>query len=134
MCIMRTTDRLAEALQFISTYEPEAFQRHRDSIKAANLLSKYNLPLGVYELMAAKQDGCCYICKRKPGKRGLSVDHCHHSGRVRRLLCTRCNTALGALEDAKLLPLLQQYIEEHKHLRTLDAAPKGNRVRARRRA
>lgn len=43
----------------------------------------------------------CKICG--PGNwseiKALSVDHCHASGRVRGLLCSSCNTALGLLGD-----------------------------------
>jgi hypothetical protein len=29
----------------------------------------------------------------------FAVDHCHTSGKIRGLLCTNCNTAIGLLKD-----------------------------------
>lgn len=51
-----------------------------------------------YELV--RQEGRCAICGRdlKPG-RGTHVDHCHRTGAVRGLLCSKCNPALGLFED-----------------------------------
>jgi hypothetical protein len=47
-----------------------------------------------------KQDGKCAICGEEPRtQRGLHVDHCHGSGKVRGLLCHGCNTALGSFKD-----------------------------------
>jgi hypothetical protein len=50
--------------------------------------------------MAAAQGGVCAICKRlpPPGK-PLSIDHDHATGKVRGLLCTRCNLMLGKVES-----------------------------------
>lgn len=47
------------------------------------------------ELMLA-QDGRCACCDQKTA---LHVDHCHSTGRVRGLLCSNCNTAIGLLGD-----------------------------------
>lgn len=50
-----------------------------------------------YESMYHKQDGRCGICKKSTR---LSIDHDHKTGRVRGLLCTSCNTAIGKLGDS----------------------------------
>ena len=49
--------------------------------------------------MATQQDACA-ICRRRcaTGRR-LAVDHDHTTGRVRGLLCFRCNTSLARYEE-----------------------------------
>ncbi len=50
--------------------------------------------------MLAEQDGGCAICGRPPRNDiALHVDHEHGTGRIRGLLCFRCNNALGDFED-----------------------------------
>jgi hypothetical protein len=67
-------------------------------------LKKYGLTWADYESMLAAQDGKCAICN-EPGSGGrgiqrlLAIDHCHATGRVRGLLCHRCNGALGMVRD-----------------------------------
>ena len=51
-----------------------------------------------YKEMLEYQDGLCAICETKTKYR-LCVDHCHTTGRIRGLLCRRCNSALGMLGD-----------------------------------
>ncbi len=47
-----------------------------------------------YERLLSEQDGHCALCPTKPKTRRLHVDHDHATGRVRGLLCYRCNRAL----------------------------------------
>lgn len=61
----------------------------------------YGLEPSDFSDLLAKQNGVCAICGGQPngpGKR-LHVDHCHTSKAVRGLLCAKCNTALGLLDD-----------------------------------
>lgn len=80
-------------------------------------LRKYGLTPEDYDRMCAAQDGACAVCKKpetvtsRAGRtKKLAVDHCHITGRVRGLLCTRCNKALGCLGDGALLLAAHQYL------------------------
>lgn len=66
---------------------------------------KYGLRPGDYEVMLSAQGGGCAICKRTENFDGrrFAVDHCHRTGRVRGLLCTKCNVAVGLLGDSPAL-------------------------------
>src|SRR5712691_9437778 len=65
----------------------------------ARRLKHFGMSLLEYELRLAQQNGACAICKKTPKRRLLCIDHCHVTGKVRGLLCTRCNAALGSFED-----------------------------------
>jgi len=51
-----------------------------------------------YNAMWAAQDGLCAICRLECSK-SLAVDHDHKTGKIRGLLCKKCNMALGLLKD-----------------------------------
>lgn len=63
------------------------------------LARRYGITLEQYELMLEHQGSRCAICGLPHEEsRPLAVDHCHATGRVRGLLCTGCNVALGYFE------------------------------------
>jgi Recombination endonuclease VII len=74
-----------------------------------------------YLEMFEQQKGVCAVCgypetsKTKSGKiKRLAVDHCHATGKVRGLLCHRCNISIGMLrEDVELLYKVINYIKLH---------------------
>lgn len=65
-----------------------------------------------YKALLESQGGVCAICKRADRCRfALGVDHCHRTGRIRGLLCTLCNSAIGKLDDdPALLEAARQYL------------------------
>lgn len=75
-------------------------------------LKAYGLTKEDYAVLLHWQGGVCAGCKRKPRRsQRLSVDHDHRTGKVRGLLCGRCNTLIGYLhEDDDLLAALAQYL------------------------
>ena len=54
---------------------------------------KYGITIYQFNRMVEEQDGRCKICWHVPTK--FQIDHCHKTGRVRGLLCWRCNRGLG---------------------------------------
>lgn len=82
--------------------DPELLAEAKRKNKAYFLASQYGLSPEQYASMLKKSKGRCDICRREPDGRWktLYVDHCHQTGRVRGLLCYRCNR--------KLLPLLEE--------------------------
>ncbi len=73
-----------------------------------------------YRKMLLDQQGLCAICgnperRKRNGKiTRLQVDHNHSTGKVRGLLCSACNTALGLLGESVericgMIEYLRQY-------------------------
>ena len=56
------------------------------------------LTIARYEEMLAAQGGGCAICGEE-AEGSLHVDHDHVTGKVRGLLCVRCNNALGQFQE-----------------------------------
>jgi hypothetical protein len=67
-----------------------------------------------YEAMLAAQGGGCAICGNPPKTRRLDVDHDHRTGKVRGLLCHRCNRALPSWVDEAWLAKAGQYLYNFK--------------------
>lgn len=64
--------------------------------------SKYGMTVEEYDILSEKQGGVCAICgKPEPDQKRsrLCIDHDHETGKVRGLLCSQCNFALGNFND-----------------------------------
>jgi hypothetical protein len=63
-------------------------------------LGKFGLTLDSYHALLEKQGDKCACCGTSyHGGRQFNVDHDHETGKVRGLLCNRCNLGLGYLDD-----------------------------------
>lgn len=81
-----------------------------------HLKRKYGITIERYNEMVVNQNGMCEICRKTPEqiKRKLDVDHNHSNGKVRALLCPRCNCALGHVnDDIELLQKMIDYIKKY---------------------
>jgi hypothetical protein len=71
------------------TYEEQRVSRIRS----------YGITVEDYNRMLEEQNGGCYICGKEDNNRALSIDHDHSTGKVRGLLCSNHNRALGLMGD-----------------------------------
>jgi Recombination endonuclease VII len=63
---------------------------------------EYGVDPDTYDRMLSEQGGVCALCKKPEtmkNRKNLCVDHDHQTGKVRGLLCQRCNQGLGWLGD-----------------------------------
>lgn len=69
------------------------------------LKKSYNLTIEEWQQMFEQQQGQCFICGKHQSelKQKLRVDHSHQTGIVRGLLCDKCNTGIGLLQEDKLI-------------------------------
>ena len=72
------------------------------------LKKSYGMTVNEYQEVHDSQSGKCAIC-------GLSdklfVDHCHKTGAIRGLLCNKCNSGMGFLnDDPNLLKKAYEYL------------------------
>jgi hypothetical protein len=93
-----------------------------DKTKNYRLQKNYGISMEEYNKMRERQGYKCAVCavheedlpkaNNQHGSKSLVVDHCHVTGSVRQLLCNRCNTVLGLIEEnTELLDYLEGYIE-----------------------
>ena len=77
----------------------------------------FGLNPGQYAEMLEEQDYKCAVCGRteQENNKRLAVDHCHKTGKIRKLLCHKCNCALGMVDDNKdTLSSLISYLMENE--------------------
>jgi hypothetical protein len=82
------------------------FRRHNPTKYRAYMLKrKYKLTMEQYQEMLEAQNSGCAICGTLQSEldRTLAVDHDHLTGKIRGLLCSLCNSAIGSLKDSPKL-------------------------------
>jgi Autographiviridae endonuclease VII len=102
-----------------NNYAAEWRAKNPERQHATEIKRNYGLLPSDYEALLVKQEYRCKICRKlhNPSlKRGrLYVDHCHATGKVRGLLCSACNSAIGYFEDdVVLLQKAIAYLEKNK--------------------
>lgn len=67
-----------------------------------------------YESMLERQGGVCAICMAPHDEVRMCVDHCHDTGRVRGLLCSGCNSAIGLFKESEsAMASAIEYLRSH---------------------
>lgn len=96
----------------LSTYKVRKVWECLPCTRIASIVSRYEVTRD--EAVALSLIEQCQSCGgQSVDLRGLHVDHDHSTGRVRGVLCDRCNKALGLLDDdSDKIVALAAYIKE----------------------
>lgn len=96
--------------------------KDRNLIYLSSAERKYKISREWYETQLTRQNGLCAICGQPETTKNarnpnlivrLSIDHNHKTGQIRKLLCHKCNVALGAFrEDINILKNATAYLQE----------------------
>jgi hypothetical protein len=86
-------------------------QRHGrpERKKRWQIKSRYGLTEAEVAAMYDRQAGKCAICRGEMKRQ--CIDHSHMTGKVRGLLCHRCNIALPYVEDRGFCRAATAYLE-----------------------
>jgi hypothetical protein len=79
------------------------------------IYSLYKLTSGQWQALYDKQLGCCAICGTSQDDLGytLEIDYDHVLGKVRGLLCKKCNLGIGMFgEDVENISKAIRYLEK----------------------
>lgn len=92
-------------------------KENHETYKNSQLKCDYGITLEDYRVLEENQGFICAVCKepKKENKKYFHVDHNHTTGKVRGLLCSGCNTALGSLkENTTIMRNLIEYVEHYE--------------------
>ena len=84
-------------------------KRQPQRVKNTYLKKMFGITIQDYDEMLESQNGGCKICGGKDKSFRLAVDHCHGTGKIRGLLCSKCNRGIGCFKDST--DLLRKAIE-----------------------
>ena len=90
-------------------------KRKKNSTKLSYIkeaAKRYNISVEEYNKIIADNPNCM-ICKE--GLQTPNIDHCHTTGKVRGVLCKKCNSGLGFFKDNQnILNEAILYLNKHK--------------------
>lgn len=95
-----------ESMEYHRTNREEILEKRKEY----HYQKSYGISRDEFLSMVEEQGGKCPVCSRED----LVLDHCHDTGRVRGVLCNKCNQAIGnMLDNPALIRSLADWLETH---------------------
>lgn len=93
----------AEHRAYAKLYRKKYPEKQKAQDYRAHLMKNYSITPEEVDALIAQQEEKCLLCGIPLGlaKRTLyHIDHCHETGKVRGILCNKCNRGLGFFNDS----------------------------------
>jgi hypothetical protein len=90
-------------------------EEQRENRRWRSIYSLYRLTRGQWQAIFERQQGCCAICGISQDDLGytLEIDYDQATGKVRGLLCKKCNLGIGMFgEDVENINKAIRYLEK----------------------
>lgn len=88
----------------------------REKLKINRLKANYKLTIEEFDNILIQQNHNCIICKKPLKETKRCIDHNHKTGKIRGILCVKCNTGLGFFQyfwdNPELLKVVINYLKE----------------------
>jgi hypothetical protein len=116
----RTPEEDAMSKAYGKAYRAQHPDKAREWQRRNNLKRKYGMTLEEHAALLESQGGLCAACHEAPA---IHTDHDHATGRVRGLLCNKCNLGLGLFADDpdRLLAAAEYLKKTGRNLRVVGA-------------
>ena len=98
----------------VAEYREKSNLRRKEKAAENNFkmrLARYGLTIDDFAYLVERSDNCCEICGASFEMTRDYIDHNHTTGKVRGLLCNRCNMGLSYMEDPNWCALATLYLE-----------------------
>ena len=100
----------------LTNSKQEYYQKNKEKWRQSSWERRYGITPDQFQSMWDAQKGLCLVCSDplRMDRSGHAVDHDHATGRVRSILCSRCNCAVGQVrEDERIALAVAEYIRTH---------------------
>lgn len=99
----------------INTSRKRYATKNKNQIRNNHIKSRYGITLEQYNEMFKLQEEKCLICNKHQNEfnKAFAIDHDHKTGKIRGLLCHKCNSGLGSFNDS--IETLQHAIDYLKN-------------------
>jgi hypothetical protein len=100
----------------VSTWKREYNLKNKDKKYQQYIKHRYGITIDIINELLLKQNNKCAICNVEfQGSYHRNIDHDHNNGKIRQLLCRKCNRGLGCfLDNEILLQNATDYIKKWK--------------------
>jgi hypothetical protein len=96
--------------------ETENNRKRKERYKLNRVFNLYGLTQSALEAMISAQSNQCDICLASFSEVNMHIDHCHSTNKVRSLLCSRCNQAIGLIDESiERADKIKQYLQRYNH-------------------
>jgi hypothetical protein len=105
-----------ERKEYKKHYYKKNDELFKKKYKRNDLKRKFGITQEEYNIIYESQNGCCLICGSHSNthNKALAVDHNHTTGKIRGLLCAKCNQGLGLFrDDINILTKAIDYLQKN---------------------